>query len=456
MRQNQLAKDLVWGVAISAAQTESGSSADPKGKSIWDEFCSKNTAWFGHQSPIKNNDHIAESADFFTHYEADIDLIKKLGFTEFRFSIAWARVMPDGKQIDPEGIAFYQKVVAYCLSKQITPWITLYHWDLPAALQTYGGWSNRQIIADFLNYVKYVVRALPEVKHWIILNEPSVFLGAGYLLGIHAPGVKNFRKMLAGTHHAMLCIAEAYKLIKHIQPNSKVGSSFSFTHIESYSHHPKDIKAAKLADCLINRLFIEPLLGLSYPFDEYKALKAIRSFIQPGDLETLATPLDFIGIQTYTREVFKHNPFNFILPIKHIPAHERSLDLSATNWEMYPESLYQCIMKVHAYGLGAALYITENGVAFKDEPIFERVHDYPRIHYYKMHINEVLRAKQNGANVKGYFAWSLLDNFEWAEGYEPRFGLVYVDFKTKQRLLKDSAYWFQKWLKSLRPMLDSI
>ena len=450
MTTHALVNDMVWGVAISAPQTESAAFEDGKGSSIWDDFCQKNTAWRGFKTPIKNNDDIANSCDFYHQYKSDIQLIKRIGFTEFRFSIAWSRVMPDGKTINPKGIAYYQDLLKECLDNGITPWVTLYHWDLPSALQTHGGWANRQIIDDFLNYVEVMVKALPQVKHWIILNEPSVFLGAGYLLGIHAPGIKNHQKLFAATHHAMLCIAKAYHMIKSIDSTLKVGSSFSFTHIEPFSLRKKDLKAAELADCLINRLFFEPVVGLGYPFSDFKPLKGIRQYMMPGDEAALQVSLDFIGIQTYTREVFKHNPWNLLFPIKHIPATERNLDLSATHWEHYPESLYQCIMKVQAYGLAADLYVTENGVAYNDHVMLDRVHDYPRIHYYKTHIEASIRAKQDGANLKGYFAWSLLDNFEWAEGYAPRFGLVYVDFLTQNRYLKDSALWFQKYLKAIK------
>lgn len=439
---------MIWGAAISAAQSESAADIGGKGLSIWDDFCSRKKGFFKKKSYIRNGENLSDSADFYTHYKTDIDNLQKIGFKHFRFSIAWARVLPDGENINQEGINFYKDVVAYCLEKEITPWVTLYHWDLPLAIEKKGGWVSRDIIQYFEKFADVCVRNLPDVKNWIILNEPSVFLGAGYLFGIHAPGRKGFNGFFAATHHAMLCIGHIYRHIKSINPNLHVGSTFSFTHIEPFDFGKRSIKAAQTADMLINRLFFEPILGLGYPSDGIRKIKKINSYIKPGDMELLKVDLDFIGIQTYTREVFRHNFLNPFLRIKHVPAYERSLDLTAMNWEIFPESIYHCIMKIHAYSLDTPLYITENGVAFNDKPMFNAVKDFPRIHFYRTHINEVLRAKSEGANVKGYFAWSLIDNFEWAEGYHPRFGLVYIDYQSKKRILKESAHWFRKFLEN--------
>lgn len=439
---------MIWGVAISAAQTESAHEAYGKGPSIWDEFCDKKSWPFFRKSKIKNQHHLKDSSDFYHHFKADIDHIKYIGFKHFRFSIAWPRIMPDGININLEGVAFYKEVIDYCLAQGITPWITLYHWDLPAALEKKGGWTNRDILQYFNDYAMFCVRTYTQVNHWTILNEPSVFLGAGYLFGIHAPGRKGFDSFLKATHHAMLVIGETYRSIKKEFPQHVVGSSFSFTQIDPNSNKSKDIKAARIADLLINRFFFEPLLGLGYPCAEVKKLEAINKYMLPGDAEKLATKLDFIGIQTYTREVFKYNAFNPFLKIKHIPASKRTIDLTAMNWEIHARSIYSTIMKIEAYQLNIPIIVTENGVAFEDEVVLGRVNDFKRIHYFQTHINEVLRAKREGANVQGYFAWSLMDNFEWAEGYQPRFGLIYVDFDTKKRTLKESAYWFRRHLNS--------
>lgn len=456
MSQNAL-KDMIWGVAISAAQTESAADYAGKGPSIWDDFCAQKPHWFTRKTKIKKGEHLADSCDFYNHYQSDIDHLKKIGFKHFRFSISWSRVMPDGVQVNPEGLAFYQDVVKYCLSQDICPWITLYHWDLPLALEQKGGWCNRAILEYFKNYAEVCVKALPEVKHWMVLNEPSVFLGAGYLFGIHAPGKKDFNAFFSATHHALLSIGVVYRHMKQLNPDLQVGSTFSFTHIESEDQSKRSVKAAEIADQLINRFFFEPIVGKGYPIEHLSKLKQIKKFFKPGDEESLKVELDFIGLQTYTREVFKHNHFNPFLKIKLVPAKARSLDLTAMDWEIHPESLYHCIMKIHAYGIDTPLYVTENGAAFDDKLMFNRVHDTARIHYFQTHINEAIRAKQEGANLKGYFAWSLLDNFEWAEGYSPRFGLLYVDFISKARILKDSAYWFRSFLGGTKQGLgDSV
>jgi beta-glucosidase len=439
---------MIWGAAISAAQTESASQTGGKGPSIWDEFCNQKKGWLFKKPVIKNQHHLDHSCDFYTHYESDILLLKKIGFKHFRFSIAWSRIMPDGLNLNPEGVQFYHNVIDFCHEQGITPWITLYHWDLPLALELKGGWSNREIVEWFTQYALFCIRTYKTVNNWILLNEPSVFLGAGYLFGLHAPGKRNIDGFLAATHHAMLSIGEAYRRIKFEFPEKQIGSSFSFTHIEPASSSATDAKAADLADRLINRMFFDPLIGHGYPVGDVRKIKEISKYFKKGDEDKLVTELDFIGVQTYTREVFKHNPLNPFIKLRHIPAVNRTIDLTAMDWEMHPESIYNTIMKVHAYKLGKPIIVTENGAAFEDQVVLDRVNDFARIHYYQTHISEVLRAKDEGADVRGYFAWSLLDNFEWAEGYKPRFGLIYVDFETKKRILKESALWFKRFLSS--------
>lgn len=441
-------RNFIWGAAISAAQTESQAFTGGKGASIWDEFCKKEKGLIFKKSVIYKGHRIDDSADFYTHYRTDIDLLAKIGFKHFRFSIAWARIMPDGVNINQEGVDFYKNVITYCLEKDITPWVTLYHWDLPLQLEKLGGWTNRKIIEWFTNYAEFCVRSFPSVKHWMILNEPSVFLGAGYLFGIHAPGKRGFETFFKATHHAMLSINAAYHAMKDIDASLNIGSTFSFTHIEPYSQKDYDIKAAEKADMLVNRFFFEPIIGKGYPEEGVSKLANIRKYMEPGDEDKLETPLDFIGVQTYTREVFKHNNFNPYLKLKHIPATDRSIDLTAMNWEMHSDSIYEVLMKLKSYNLKTPLIVTENGAAFEDKVILDRVNDFPRIHYYQTHIDKVMKAREEGADVRGYFAWSLIDNFEWAEGYRPRFGLIYVNFETKQRIMKESARWFKHFLSS--------
>lgn len=436
----------MWGAAISAAQTESAVYKDGKGPSIWDDFSTTRRGIFNKRPLIKHGHRISDSCDFYSHYEEDILKLKYLGFKHFRFSISWPRVMPDGIHVNEAGFDFYKRVTDCCIRYGIEPWITLYHWDLPSALQKQGGWANRRIIDWFEHFSEACIRRLPEVKKWIILNEPSVFVGAGYLFGKHAPGIKSLNAFFPAAHHAMLTLAHTYKHLKNINPSLHIGSSFSFTHIEPFDNSAKEIKAAETADLLINRFLFEPHLGLGYPAGMPPVLSGILKYIQKGDEDRLAAGLDFTGIQTYTCEVFRHNALNPMFRLRHIPADKRTLLLTAMNWEVAPQSLYHCVMKVHAYGTGKPIYITENGVAYRDNPVFGKVADTARTEYFKAHIAELFRAIQAGADVGAYFVWSLLDNFEWAEGYEPRFGLIYVDFQSKERIIKDSGYWFRQLL----------
>lgn len=446
MKSIEFGETFFWGAAISAAQTESAALADGKGYSIWDEFCQAQKGFFSSKFRIKNKHHLNYSSDFYFHYKTDIDLLKAMGFKHFRFSIAWSRILPDGETINPQGIAFYEDVIQYCFDSGIEPWVTLYHWDLPALLEKKGGWTNRKILDWFALYAKICVTHFTKVKYWMVLNEPSVFVGAGYFFGIHAPGKTGFSNFFKAMHHANLCIGHIYRLIKSINPDLQVGSTFSFTHIESIDDQKRNVHAASLADLLINRLFFEPIIGLGYPKEDIKILKQIQKYTNAEDALNMKAPLDFIGIQTYTREVFKWNPLNPVLKIKQVPAQQRTKALTAMNWEVYPPSIYEVLKKIDAYQSGIPLIITENGMALNDELIDGEIKDERRIDYFQSHLEQVKKAMDEGVDVKGYFAWSLIDNFEWAEGYHPRFGLIHIDFASKQRTMKQSGHWFKLFL----------
>lgn len=446
MHSNLFGEHFYWGASISAAQTESAALIDGKGLSIWDEFCEPKKNFFLSKHRIKNKHHIQESSDFYFHYEADILRLKQLGFKHFRFSIAWSRIYPDGETLNPSGIDFYKKVIDTCLKNNIEPWVTLYHWDLPATLEKKGGWTNPEIINWFELFATTCINSFKEIKHWMILNEPSVFVGAGYFFGIHAPGKKGFENFIKAMHHANLCIHHIFKVIKNINPDLKVGSTFSFTHIEGLNQDIKHQKAAEIADTLINRLFFEPILGLGYPTEQLKIFNKKYFNLIKKEEESLKTPLDFIGIQNYTREIFKYNPFNPFLKIKQIEAHKRTSELTAMNWEIHPPSIYEVLKKINNYQSNIPIIVTENGIALNDQINDNSIQDSQRIAFYQSHLEQVLKAKNEGIDIQGYFAWSLLDNFEWAEGYYPRFGLIHVDFETKHRTIKESGHWFREFL----------
>lgn len=294
------------------------------------------------------------------------------------------------------------------------------------------------------------------VTNWIVLNEPMVFTGAGYFLGVHAPGKKGLGNFLAASHHAALCQAHCGRIIKLLQPESNVGTTFSCSHIEPYSKNEKDIIAAKKVDTLLNRLFIEPLLGMGYPANDLKILNRIEKFMKQDDEKELAYQMDFIGLQNYTREMVIHSTFMPFINARIIKASKRNVETTLMNWEVYPESIYNILKKYSCYSNMPPIVITENGAAFPDVYSQREVHDPKRIKYLHDHISQLLRAKQEGINVKGYFVWTFLDNFEWAEGYYPRFGLVYVDFETQKRIVKSSGNWYAKFLKSKVPEVANL
>jgi beta-glucosidase len=438
---NEAGKDFVWGVSTAAYQVEGAHNKDGKGASIWDDFVrTKGKIYKGHDADV--------SCDFYNHYAQDIALMSQMNIPNFRFSISWSRILPEGTgRLNLKGVDFYNKVIDFCLELGIQPWITLYHWDLPAALEKKGGWANRQIIDWFSNYVQHCVKLFGDrVKHWMILNEPMVFIGAGYFLGVHAPGRKGLNNFLAAAHHAALCQAEGGRIVKLWSPGAKVGTTFSCSLIEPNKPTNKDIAAANRADALINRMFIEPMLGLGYPVKDLPLLNRLAPYIKSNDESRLAFNMDFIGIQNYTREIVAHSYTTPLLWARIIKASKRNVLHTEMDWEVYPKAIHAMLHKFSAYKNVNEIIITENGAAFSDTVVNGEVIDLQRQAYLEDHIGQVLRAKAEGAKVTGYFVWSFMDNFEWAEGFRPRFGLVHVDYETGKRTIKYSGKWYRDFL----------
>src|SRR5665213_816639 len=442
MCKEEFGNTFEWGVSTAAYQIEGNRTPDLKGESIWDVFVKK-------RGKIFQNHNGNVACDFYNRYAKDISLMADLNIPNYRFSISWSRILPWGTGcVNRKGIDFYNRVIEFCLELNITPWITLYHWDLPHELQKKGGWVNRDIIDWFSEFVSCCVKNFGDrVSNWMVLNEPMVFTGAGYFLGVHAPGKKGLNNFLAATHHAAMCQARGAGIIKSLQPQSNVGSTFSCSHVEPYRNIEKDIIAAKKVDALLNRLFIEPLLGLGYPSEDLKLLRRIEKFMKPEDEKNLVFNMDFIGVQNYTREMVTHASFIPYMNAKIIGADKRNVQVTLMNWEVYPESIYYVLKKFGSYENMPALMVTETGAAFTDTIDNGKVNDVKRLQYIQDNISQILRAKREGINVTGYFVWTLLDNFEWAEGYYPRFGLVYVDFATQERIIKSSGYWYSNFLK---------
>ncbi|MEP6595934.1 MAG: GH1 family beta-glucosidase [Ginsengibacter sp.] len=444
MKREEFGSDFKWGVSTAAYQIEGAHNIDGKGASIWDVFA--NT-----KGKILNNHNANTSCNFYNQYARDITLMYQLNIPNFRFSISWSRIIPDGTgMINKLGVDFYNRVIDLCIELGIEPWITLYHWDLPFELEKKGGWTNREIIYWFSEYVHFCIKTFGDrVKQWMILNEPMVFTGAGYFLGIHAPGKKGLGNFLAAAHHAALCQAEGGRIIRSLRNDCRIGTTFSCSHIEPLHSTASDAAAANKVDALLNRMFIEPLLGLGYPVKDLSLLNRLETFIKSGDEQKLVFDMDFIGIQNYTREIVTYAYFMPLLRAKIINANKRNVERTLMNWEIYPESLYLILKKYDNYKNIREILVTENGAAFSDDVVEDKVFDEKRVKYLQDHISQVLLARKEGVKVNGYFIWTLTDNFEWAEGYHPRFGLIHVNFLTNQRIIKSSGYWYQQFLQGM-------
>ena len=434
--------DFHWGTATASFQVEGALNEDGRGPSIWDSFSSI-------PGKIKNNDKPDIACNFYHDYKTDLHLVKKLGFNSFRFSIAWSRVIPAGTgSVNRKGIDFYNRVINTCLELNITPWITLYHWDLPQALQDKGGWKNPEIVSWFQEYVhRCTVEFGDRVRNWIVLNEPMAVAGLGYTTGLHAPGKKGLFNFLPVVQHLALCQAEGGRTIRQNIPDAYIGTTISCSFVKPFTESLWNKMAAKRADALLNRLFIEPALGLGYPTDAFSYLANIERYMRPGDDQKLPFDFDFIGIQNYFSVVVKHSWLKPVLWLKEVPAANRNVPATAMGWEIDPDGMFQILQQFSRYPGIKDMIVSENGAAFEDIRLNNQVNDTERVEFFRKYLLNILKAKLAGVNVKGYFAWSLTDNFEWAEGYSARFGLVHVDFATQERTVKDSGKWFADFLK---------
>ncbi|UOQ51922.1 GH1 family beta-glucosidase [Hymenobacter cellulosivorans] len=436
--------DFRWGVSAAAYQTEGAWNLDGKGPSIWDEFVRR-------PGKIRRRETANVACDFYHRWPQDVDLLQELGIPDFRFSVAWSRVQPQGTgPVNAAGLDFYERLVDGCLERGITPWLTLYHWDLPAELQRRGGWAHRDVVGWFTDYAQHVAARLGDrVTNWMVLNEPMVFVGAGQLLGLHAPGRRSLGGFLASVHHATLAQAEGGRALRAALPaGAQIGTTFSCSYLTPWRPESgRDARALRRADALLNRLFVEPALGLGYPSADLPVLRWLDRYIRPGDEARLPFAFDFLGVQNYTREVVRFSPYVPLAWATLVGAKLRGVPYTQMGWEVYPESLYHMLRQFAAYPNAPRLIVTENGAAFPDPtPQLGCLADPERQAFLQACIGQVLRAKREGIAVDGYFAWSFTDNFEWAEGYEPRFGLVSVDFESQQRTVKDSGRWYQQFL----------
>lgn len=427
---------FVWGVATAAYQIEGAPDADGKGPSIWDTFTHK-------PGTIADGTNGDVATDSYRRFPEDVALAYSMGFGAYRFSLSWPRIQPDGRTVNQKGLDHYKRVIDSCLGAGIQPWVTAYHWDLPQALEDEGGWTNRDIIDVFADYIGVVGQALGDrVSDWMIFNEPFSFTMLGYMLGEHAPGRRGLNNYFPAMHHVNLATAQGVRALRAADPDAVVGTTHYLTAPLGSGPGPKlALRAERAADAMLNRSFLEPGLGLGYPTDDAPILRMMRRYIRDGDLERCEVDLDFLGVQYYTR---LRAPFRPIPGLWTIPGFgdDPSLEKTSMGWEIRPEGLGMVLDRVHAYGRYPRIVITEGGASFDDVVAHGRVHDDRRIAYYESHLAQVRAAIDRGVPVDGYFCWSLLDNFEWDAGLKPRFGLVHVDYENQHRTIKDSGYWF--------------
>jgi beta-glucosidase len=439
-----LPEDFVWGVATAAYQIEGAHDADGRGPSIWDTFCRQPGA-------IDNGDTGDVACDHYHRWPADLDLVKELGAEAYRFSIAWPRVLPTGTgDVNPRGLAFYDKLVDGMLDRGITPFATLYHWDLPQALQDRGGWPSRDTAYAFADYASVVVAALGDrVRHWTTLNEPLCSAWLGHLDGVMAPGIKDVRAAVDASFHLHLAHGLGVQAIRAAAPVTPlVGIVNNLSPATPASDRPEDLDAARRADGHTNRWWLDPIHGRGYPADMVEVY-GVEPPARDGDLELIAAPLDYLGVNYYFREVVRDAPGAGVLGIEPVPV--PGAVLTAMPWEVHPKGLEEILVRVARDYAPREIYVTENGSAWDDVPDADGVvDDTARIDYLESHLAACAAAREQGAPIAGYFAWSLMDNFEWAYGYDKRFGLVRVDYDTQRRTVKASGRRFAEIVRAHR------
>ncbi|MBY0236290.1 MAG: beta-glucosidase [Burkholderiaceae bacterium] len=432
--------DFRWGCSTSSYQIEGAIHEDGRGESIWDRFCSE-------PGRIRDGSSGEVACDHYHHWPEDLDMAQQLGVNAYRFSIAWPRVLPQGRgAANEKGLDFYSRLVDGMLERGLQPWATLYHWDLPQALQDKGGWANRATIDAFLEYTELVARRLGDrVKHWITHNEPYCTAFLGNFEGNHAPGLKDHKTALLVCHHLLLSHGRAVPLIKRLVPDAQVGITLSLHPISPASNSAADAAAAERHDGLRNRWFLDPLHDRGYPQDILALLGDDAPHALSTDLREIATPTDFLGVNYYFPERIENAPG--VAPIATRVVETPGVERTAFGWEVDPEGMVSLLTRIQRDYAPNCVYLTENGSTFEDEMLPDgRVEDVQRRSYLARHLAAAQRAIAAGVPLKGYFAWSLLDNFEWAEGYLRRFGLSYVDFETQQRTLKASGQWYAQFL----------
>jgi len=437
IRRSDFPKDFYFGTATASYQIEGAVDEDGKGPSIWDVFSHTPGKTF-------NGDTGDIACDHYHRYKEDVQIMKDIGLNAYRFSVSWPRIMPDGKNINQKGIDFYNRLVDELLEADITPFVTLYHWDLPYALQEKGGWLNPDIAMYFRAYATFMFDELGDrVKHWITLNEPWCSSFLGYFTGEHAPGHQNLQEAILAAHNLLRAHGYAVQSFREEVKDGEIGLTNVTMKVEPGDSKPESFLVAGLVDKIVNAWFHDPVIFGKYPEE------AVKNYLERGiqvpseDLEVISNPIDFFGVNYYTRTLVAYDE-NSPLGFSYV---QGDLPKTEMGWEIYPQGLFETLVNLkERYKL--PLYITENGMAGPDKVENGRVKDTYRIEYLEKHFESALSAIEAGVDLRGYFTWSLMDNFEWAHGYSKRFGIVYVDYATQKRILKDSALWLKDFIKS--------
>ena len=432
---------FLWGAATSAYQIEGSLDADGRGRSIWETFAARPGA-------VEGGGDGSKACDSYRRWREDVELVGELNLTAYRFAIGWARVVPEGTgRIEPRGLDHYERILDALLERGVTPVVSLNHWDMPEALMRHGGWAGRETVGAFTEYADAVAERFGDrVEWWITQNEPWIVQLLGYQLGLHAPGVADLRASVAAGHHVLLGHGAAADAIHARVPDARVGCTLSLFPCDPVTDDPADVAAAWGSDGYVNRWYLDPLAGRGYPADmqehyERALGSSLGEIVRDGDPELIGHRSDYLGVNYYSRRVMaaapvtaqRHFPWQ-VVP----PRHET--EYTDGGWEYAPENLRRLLIRLHEEYPGFPLLITENGAVYGDTPMHDGlVHDNRRIRFLLDHLKAVADAIDAGADVRGYFYWSLMDNFEWALGYRPRFGLTYVDYATGQRTVKDSG-----------------
>lgn len=436
-------KDFLWGAATAAYQIEGAYNEDGKGESIWDRFCIN-------PGNIRNGDTGKVACDHYHRYEEDTALLKEMGIQSYRFSISWPRIFPEGRgKPNPKGVDYYKRLINKLTENNIKPSITLYHWDLPQKLQDIGGWVNRDVADYFNEYAGYVFEQFKDLNaYWVTHNEPAVSMMSGYWHGSFAPGVKDPSSAIAASHHMLLSHGKAVETFRRLGTTGEIGIVLNIWPNYPGTDREEDIEAAERVNQSSAHWFMDPVLKGIYPQKIWKLYneKLILPQIADGDMKLISQPMDFMGVNYYSANFIKQSPGTGFFDADCVPV---DFDITDFDWPIYPEGLYDVLVGIHKIRPGIKLFVGENGAAFRD--VVQRdgsIEDTQRLDYLARHFEQAHRAIQDGVNLKGYYVWSLMDNFEWAQGYSKRFGMVYVNFRTQERIIKKSGHWLKEVIKN--------